>query len=144
MITLKKITTDEMLTECLDLAVSTEQENFVDSTAVSLALAWYNYDASRPFCIYHGDTMVGFVLLHCETATSCEIWQFLIDEKYQGKGYGSAALAEILQYAKNSNFEEIFLLMYPENKAAVKFYEKAGFYLTGKSQDEEVFMQFGG
>lgn len=143
MIHLKEIATEEMLNECLDLAVKEEQEEHVDDTATSLALAWYHRDTCRPFCIYNDDTMVGFVMLNCDEAEKgCEIWQFMIDEKYQGKGYGKAALKVIIKYIKsNPIFEDIFLLMFPDNKVAVRLYEESGFCLTGEKQGDEVFMR---
>ena len=142
MIHLKEITTEDMFEECLDLMVSEEQAEHVDDNAVSLALAWYHRDFCRPFCIYNDDTMVGFVMLYCDEAErECEIWQFMIDKKYQGKGYGKAALEVVIKHIKsNPVFENIFLLLFPDNEAAIKLYEKAGFYLTGESVDDEVVM----
>ena len=87
--------------------------------------------------------MVGFVMLNCdESEKDCEIWQFMIDKKYQGNGYGKAALEAVIKYCKSHHaFEDIYLLMFPDNKATIKLYEKVGFYLTGEREDDEVVMR---
>ena len=138
MVNLREIVTEEMLIECLELEVSDEQEGLVNTNAESLALAWFNRENTRPFCIYAGDEMVGFVmLLNDEPDKSCEIWQFMIDEKYQGKGYGKAAVKAIIEYVKGYPvFETINLGAFPDNDAAIKFYENCGFTLTGEVLDD--------
>ena len=105
MINLKEITTEEMLIECLELEVSKQQEDLVNRNSESLSLAWFHRATTKPFCIYADDDMVGFLMLNCiesETEKSCEIWQLMIDEKHQGKGYGKATIKAITEHFKNN------------------------------------------
>ena len=138
-----------MLTECLELKVSKEQQEreFVNTNAESLALAWFHRDTAKPFCIYAGSDMVGFLMLGCiesETEKSCEIWQLMIDEKHQGKGYGKAAVKAAIDYFKSHPvYEELCVAAFPENKVAVKLYESCGFTLTDEVLDDgEVVLAF--
>jgi len=133
MITLREITTDDMFEECLELKVKEDQQAHCANNEYSLAEAWLNYSTYRPFCIYNDETMVGFVMLdYAEAEKECGIWRIMIDEKYQGRGYGKAAMKVVLEYIKeNPKFEDIFLHVKPDNTIAIKLYEK--FILKAKS-----------
>lgn len=62
MIKLEKITADN-LEDVLKLKVSKNQENFVSTTAYSLAQAYVYQENAYPFAIYADDTLVGFIIL---------------------------------------------------------------------------------
>jgi len=59
------------------------------------------------------------------------IWyetQIIIGEKeFWNKGYGSAAIKQIVQKASELNINHIYLEVRPENLRAIRAYEKAGF-----------------
>ena len=76
--------------ECLNLRTSVANVDFVDSVAYSLAEAWVFYDDSRPFAIYAGDVMVGYVLMYIGE-NNPQIINFMIDSDFQKRGYGSVA-----------------------------------------------------
>lgn len=63
MIELRKIDEGNYI-QCLRLKASVEKESFVDTVAYSLAEAWVYYSDTRPFAIYDGDEMAGFVSLY--------------------------------------------------------------------------------
>jgi len=134
MITLREITSDDMFDECLELKVKKEQREHCASNTHSLAEAWLSYSTYRPFCIYKDETMVGFVMLDCDEAEKeCGIWRIMIDEKYQGKGYGKEAMKIVLEdIKKNLVFEDIFLYVKPDNEIAIKIYKDLGFYIEGE------------
>ncbi|GIH17155.1 N-acetyltransferase [Rugosimonospora africana] len=78
-----------------DLQVSTAQRRFVEAVADSLAEA--EAQAHRPWCraFYVGQTPVGFVMLADNDPTCLwpyYLWRFLIDARYQGRGYGRSAM----------------------------------------------------
>ena len=77
-------------TDCLNLKASVANENFVDSVAYSLAEAWVHYKDTKPFAIYADETMIGFVSMYVGEE-NYQIINFLIDDAYQKKGYGTAA-----------------------------------------------------
>lgn len=57
----------------------------------------------------------------------------MIDEKYQGKGYGRAAALEVIKRLRqNENCKEIYLSCNPENIIAEKLYKSIGFERTGE------------
>lgn len=58
------------------------------------------------------------------------VWRLMIDQEYQGKGYGKEALRLALEYIKTKpcGDAECFWLSYePENKAARELYSSFGF-----------------
>ena len=65
----------------------------------------------------------------------------MIDERFQGKGYGTAALKVIIQYFKDHSANNIRLSTKDTNTQALSLYHKAGFYDTGEMNDEEIVLQ---
>ena len=142
MVELRKINKDNYA-ECLDLKVSDEQKTFVASNVYSLAQAWVFYDTAYPFAIYADNTMVGFVMMgYFAEKDLYDIWRFMIDERYQKKGYGKAALLLSIEYlSKVFNVNDIFLSFEPNNVIAEKLYSSVGFKRTGEIEDGEVVMR---
>jgi len=66
----------------------------------------------------------------------------LIDKKYQGKGYGKAAMLEVLSYVKDVLNPKIFRTsVVPGNDAARRLYIGLGFVPNGEFTDgEEVLI----
>ena len=67
----------------------------------------------------------------------------MIDEKEQGKGYGSEALDRAIEYIGTKPFGDsnrIALTCSRDNAAAMKLYESKGFTASGKEDDEEIEM----
>ena len=141
MVELREIT-KENFDACLSLKVSKKQTNYVAPNIFSLAQAWVNRKTAYPFAIYADDTIVGFIMLGYYDVNSCyNVWRFMIDEKYQGKGYGKAALLLGIQYlTEKHNVKEIFLSVVPENTVAERLYRSIGFERTGDMSGEEVVM----
>ena len=78
--------------------------------------------------------MVGFAAFGINPEDDT-IWiaRYMIDQSYQGQGYGSAALKELLTFMQEKYAcSEIFLDVGEENTAATNLYVKAGFSKTGK------------
>ena len=113
-----------------------EGENFVASNAVSLAQAWLYRDDGDvfPFAIYDDDTIVGFMLLEEDLEQArLDLWRIMLSPEQEGKGYGTAAVKLMIQYAKDSGrYRSIYLLCAPENNIARHIYDKLGFRPTGE------------
>ena len=101
--------------------------------------------AARPFGIYADDALVGF----CMFAFAPEeddpeerywLWRFMIDKNEQGKGYGQAALREIIKYFKKNGADRLYLSTEPENEMGLHIYHKAGFRETGVISDGEAVL----
>ncbi|SEM14907.1 Acetyltransferase (GNAT) family protein [Butyrivibrio sp. ob235] len=69
------------------------------------------------------------------------LWRLMIDESLQGKGYGTAAIKEIIQYFKFHGANNIRLSTKDTNTNALSMYRKAGFRDTGEMNDEEIVLQ---
>ena len=112
-----------------------DDEHFVASNAYSLAQCWLYRDAGDvyPFAIYNDDAPVGFMLLDEDLDEKCLIiWRIMFPAENQNKGYGTAAIREIIRLAKESGKYDFLLIDYaPDNKIAEHVYTKLGFRPTG-------------
>ena len=113
-----------------------EGENFVASNAFSLAQAWLYRDDGDvfPFAIYNDDAVVGFMLLEEDMEEKrLDLWRIMLPPENEGKGYGTAAVKLLIQYAKDSGrYKSIGLLCGPKNCNARHIYDKLGFQPTGE------------
>lgn len=132
MIRLKTIDT-ENIDEVLALRIRDDQKGFVISTAESLAKAYVYSDTAYPFAVYDDDTLVGFIMMgYYELKKYYTLWEFMIDQRYQGKGCGRQALKLGLQYIWDRfGPVDIYTGVAPGNKAAKHLYESVGFKDTG-------------
>lgn len=138
----------------LKLRVTKEQENFVASNEYSLIHAFLAMSESEPvfaFAIYKDKTIIGFIQLcydndwtgyeHEKWLQSDEyksyegkyyyaIWRFMIDKKYQNKGYGKKAFQLALDFIKTKpagDAEYMTLSYESENTVAKNLYASFGF-----------------
>ena len=91
---------------------------------------------ARPFAIYADGRLVGFCMFAVDPEDEDEddryyLWRFMIDKAEQGKGYGQAALAEIIRYFRALGADRLLLSTKPENERGLHVYHKAGFRETG-------------
>ena len=118
---------------------------FVASNAVSLAEAWLYYESqdTHPFAVYHGEELVGFMMVHEDRAKGVlDLWRLAIAKEHQGKGYGSAALRTLIPLARESGKYICIAIGYMEgNDRARHIYEKLGFRPTGLVEDGEIIMR---
>ena len=147
-ITLRPVT-DENREAVLALSVR-EDQPFVASNKVSLRQADETNaeypGVARPFGIYADDRLVGFCMLAVNLEEEdeddrCYLWRFMIDQNEQGKGYGQAALKEIIRYFRDLGGERVLLSTEPENERGLHVYHKAGFLDTGCIDDGEAVLR---
>lgn len=154
MIEFKKIT-DENFGNCIKLNPGEGNEKFVAPNTISLAEAYVAITndtcTPMPFAIYNDDLMVGFIQLayiredqdeDIDEATY-EVWRFMIDHKYQGKGYGKAALRKAIEYVKtfpSGPANKLHLSYVPGNANASGLYSALGFKETGEMDGDEIIM----
>ena len=141
MIHLRKIT-EENFIDAFHLKLALEQERFVSHPIRSLAQAYVYRDQCQPFGIYNGDTMVGYVMvIYDYDIPEYDIWHMMIDESYQKRGYGSAALDRVLDYIKSKPFgssNRVTLTCNRENIRALNLYQSKGFTETGAADEDEI------
>lgn len=130
--------TRKNLSQVLRLSVAESQKQFVATNAVSIAQGCYNKHAWFR-AIYADDTPVGFVMLHEDRKKGTYyLWRFMIDEKYQGNGFGENGMAFILERARKSPKAKFMTLSYVRAEGGPEgFYKKFGFEDTGKIEDGE-------
>lgn len=141
--------------DLLELRVSDAQESFVAPNDVSIIEAYIaitHHGQAFPFGIYDDETPVGFCMIgfgaddDWEDAPdiargSYNLWRFMIDERYQGKGYGRAAMKQIMDYIASEPCgpaEYCWLSYEPENMAAKSLYASFGFRETGEWDGDEA------
>ena len=125
--------TPENLDECISLKVANDQKEFVDSNVQSLAHASVN-PTYHTFGIYDADahyraspSMVGFVMYEFIDAVGF-ILRLMIDGKFQRRGYGRAAMVEVIRRLKlHPEVERIATSHDRKNEAAARLYESLGF-----------------
>jgi diamine N-acetyltransferase len=138
--------TEENKKQCLELKVSGEQMQYIASNADSLKAAEENGDVARPFAICCDGKTVGFAMFAFDSEYENPddrywLWRFMIDEACQGKGYGTAALQEIIRYFREHGANHIRLSTKDTNKKALSLYHKAGFRKTGEMNGDETVLQ---
>ena len=156
MIELKKIT-NENFKECIKLSAGEGSDKFVAPNTISIAQAYVVQENDTctpfPFAIYNDEEMVGFIQLayYREDQEESidepiyEVWRFMIDEKFQGKGYGRAALLEGIKFAKTypmGTANKLYLSYVPGNEKASSLYESVGFRANGEVEDGEIIMVY--
>lgn len=67
-----------------------------------------------------------------------EIVSFYFLPQYIGKGYGKLLLDAVIGELEQLGFNEIFLWVLEDNLRVRKFYEKAGFTLSGNYLDDNI------
>ena len=141
MITLRAIT-EENFIDAFNLKLAPGQERFVSHPVRSLAQAYVYREQCHPFGIYEGDTMVGYVMvIYDYDIPEYDIWHMMIDESYQRRGYGSAALDLVLDYIKTKPFgssNRVTLTCNRDNIQALKLYKSKGFTETGAEDEDEI------
>ncbi|MGE8205721.1 GNAT family N-acetyltransferase [Heyndrickxia sp. NPDC080065] len=151
MIEFRKITWDNF-EECIRLELHEEQKNFLATNVYSIAqsyVALANDDLPpMTYAIYHNDDMVGFILMYYDNADENEygdencygVLRFMIDKRYQGRGYGKTALEKALEYIKTfpqGEASAVYIAYEPTNLVAKKLYSSFGFEETGKLNDSD-------
>ena len=126
MIRLDNITRDNYQ-ECIGLKVADDQSNFVSTNVLSLAKAFVYKQDAFPFVIYNDEIMVGFIMLR-KVTNGYLIWQLMIDERYQSRGYAKEALKLAIEWMKKDKDCHVITVTYKKgNDIAEKLYYKFGF-----------------
>lgn len=140
LITLKPIDESNFL-DAFSLTLRDDQTRFVSNPIRSLAQAYVYRKQCKPFGIYEGARMVGYVMvIYDYDVPEYDIWHMMIDVKEQGRGYGKAALREVLSYIATKPFGDssrVVLTCHQENAPAMHLYESLGFAHTGNIDDGE-------
>jgi diamine N-acetyltransferase len=131
----------------IKLKVSEEQSHFVASNLYSIAESQFGFeDEGRwkfyPFGAYIGDDPVRFVMYSLNPNHSrfqAFITRLMIDEQFQGKGYGREIMQLVLKsFRENEEIKNVGISYEPENEAARKLYASLGFIEPGDMIEGET------
>lgn len=127
--------------DVLALEVAPEQASYVATNAKSIAQAHYE-PRSWFRAVYADDDPVGFAsVIRAPEEGVFYIWRFMIDSRFQGRGYGARALQLLLDEARADGAAEVTLSVAPGEHSALGFYERAGFEDTGEVAHEQIVMR---
>ena len=117
------------------LSVDESQKQYLASNIGIIARGYVYRDCdARVIGITADDTAVGLAMVrNLDEEPACyDLQQFMIDSRYQGKGYGSEALRLILSELENERkYDCVEVCVKQDDAAALHVYEKAGFIDTG-------------
>lgn len=132
------------------LRVAASQERFVDGVSESLAEAVRTPQAKPWYrAVYGGDLPVGFVMLSdCVLPGDTDwpwryyLWRLLIDARFQGCGYGRAALDLVVAYLRSRPGANLLMTsVVPGDGSPLGFYLRYGFTPTGETFGHEQVLQ---
>lgn len=114
--------------DCISLSIDDSQTGFVADNKQSLVEAAYE-DGLYTLGIYHGETMVGFLLYdYDDTLPGWSLSRFMIGKQFQNKGYGKQAALEFLDYFREIyDADKLYISVSLENTVARKLYASIGF-----------------
>ncbi len=141
MVTIRKINPEGYVT---DLAVSSEQKHFVHSAERMLVDVKEDAELHASlFEILADELPVGLVYYaDLPELNVYNLCQFFIDKRYQGKGYGKAALLLILgKMREEGRYNRVSVTYQERNVAAMRLYESVGFVHTGAEFEGDKDME---
>ena len=149
MILLKPVTPDNVMDVIkLSKTLDDVQQKQVASNEISLAQAYAEGENAFVRALYHDDTLVGFVQLKKALYNVTEedkpvsyIWRFMIAKDHQHKGYGTAAIKQIVEIEKQRGIKTIYVSVVPKHDMPKVFYESCGFINTGEIVYEELLLK---
>lgn len=143
---LRPVTADNWK-ELIKLKVHDDQTHFVASNLYSIAEAQFGFEEEGhwdlfPFGAYADGEPVGFAMYGLNLNHSrfqAFIIRLMVDQRFQGKGYGREIMKLILsQFKENEKITNIGISYEPENEAARKLYASLGFVEPGEMLDDET------
>lgn len=121
--------------EIESLTVFSEQSDFIESVSECLREA-DELEVWRPVGIYDGNTLIGFAMYgYFPEPVPGQLWldRLLIDQNYQGKGYGKKAVFALLDRLRREYSRDVvYLSVYEDNSHAIHLYQQIGFRFNGE------------
>ena len=134
MIRLTEVTEENWL-DVASLSVKDSQKEYL-APAIGILARGYVYRNCDPkiYVIENDEDIAGVALVRefTDEPFGYDLQQFMIDQHYQGKGYGSAALRLILdELRKEGHYDHVEVCVKKADKEAIHLYEKCGFVDSG-------------
>ena len=96
------------------------------------------------FCLVDQEKVIGTVALKKVDDYTVELKAMYLDRNYRGKGFGRKLMDKVVDEAKRLGFKSIVLDSMSQYKDALRLYEKTGFKMTERYNDNvyaDVFMR---
>ena len=137
------------------LSVRDDQKNLIPGNIVSIAQAYTavtDNGHAFPFGIYDEDEAVGFLMIGYDTDDHWDdapeiakgnynFWRLMIDQRYQGRGYGRQAIGLGLDFVRSlpcGSAKYCWLSYMKGNRVGERIYKSYGFVETDKMIGDEV------
>jgi len=136
---LEEITAETWYEVC-QLRVAADQQEFLESNAISIAQSKFE-PTLQLRAIVHGDDLVGFLMFNTDSEELDAHWiyRLMIDERYQRQGVARQAMALLLQEMKTLPGCCRLVAGYsPKNRAAGALYASLGFEDRGDRFGKEM------
>ena len=134
--------------ELIRLKVREDQTHFVASNLYSIAESQFGDEYEGhwdlyPFGIYDDEGRpVGFLMYALNPdhpKQQAFIQRLMVDDRYQGKGYGRFGMQKMLEiFRAYERIQWVAISYEPENEAARKLYASLGFEETGEMVGDET------
>ena len=139
----------------MKLEVFDNQKSFVAPNNISIIEAYLAITENNDvftFGIYNDDAPVGFLMIGFDVNSDDEgapkiakgnynIWRFMIDKKFQGKGFGKKAMNLALEFVNTfpcGTAKYCWLSYESDNDIARQLYQSVGFVETDEKDREEI------
>ena len=136
MIKLNEVT-EENWFEVANLSVKDNQKNYVAPVIGILARGYVYRDCNvRIYVIENDGTIIGVSLVRefTDEPLGYDLQQFMIDQRYQGKGYGTEALRLILdELRQEGHYDHVEVCVKKVDIAAIHLYKKMVLLILGTS-----------
>lgn len=120
------------------------QEKFIEDVDVCLQDA-KNYEGWYPVIIYNDEEVVGFAM-YGSFGPNKHTWidRIIIDEKYQGNGFGRIAMTKLIDIvSKKFDVSVIYLSIVEGNDVAYNLYTSIGFrYMNTQDENGELMFKY--
>ncbi|GAA0229135.1 GNAT family N-acetyltransferase [Metaclostridioides mangenotii] len=118
--------------DLINLSVKNNQSNFIESNLYSIAESKFE-EAWKTVGIYNDDILIGFSMYGKLEDNRVWLDRFMIDHKFQGRGYGKLSLKFLIDSLyREYECEEIYLSIYEDNINAIELYKTYGFEFNGE------------
>lgn len=108
---------------------SDEFESYVIKTFYQF-MENFSPEYDRLFMAEYNGKIIGTIAIVHNSEKEAQLRWFLLDPSFRGLGIGKKLLKDALDFCKEKNFNNVFLLTTDLQKQAVAMYKQAGFKLT--------------
>ena len=127
--------TEENWLDIASLAVKEDQRDYVAPAVGILARGYVYRDCgAKVYAFEHDGAIVGMALVRefTDEPLGYDLQQFMIDGRYQNRGYGSEALGLVLdELRKEKRYDHVELCVKKADAEAIRLYRKHGFRDSG-------------